>query len=76
MDLEEAIEHFSFKDEGMCNLAVIMQDLTDKDKKVLNDALAKGIPSTTIASALRSEGHKIGEPTINLHRRDKCRCTR
>lgn len=74
MDLEEAIEHFRHKTEGLCVFAVLIKTLTDKDKNVLLDALAKGIPTTTLGSALRSEGYKIGEPSINLHRQDKCKC--
>ena len=74
MDLEKAIEHFRYKSEGMCTFALLIEKLVDSDKKILLDNLAKGTPTITLVSALRSQGYKIGEPTVNLHRQNKCKC--
>jgi hypothetical protein len=73
MALEDAIkQHLYIKDT--CTFTTLAEKLNDKDREALIKAIESGIPTSTIAHALRSEGYKIGEPTINAHRQGKCRC--
>lgn len=54
--------------------------LTDEDKAELIRVLEvpyghpNRLPNTTIAAALREEGHDVGDTAVNKHRRGACRC--
>jgi hypothetical protein len=75
MALDKQIARHSFTGLDTCTLKKIMDVLSKEDLATLNKAFADNVPTVTITHALRAEGYKIGEPTINLHRQGKCRCT-
>lgn len=75
MALSDSIEEFRFKKlDGLCPFGKLVESLNDNDKKVIDNAINKNIPSVTLANALRKEGYKIAEATISQHRRNICRC--
>lgn len=76
MPLEDKFEHYRYKklDVG-CPYANFLASMTDnKDRQALENAVNHGLPATTICKALRAEGYKLGEISINEHRRGVCRC--
>lgn len=75
MALDKEIARHAFTGFDKCTVVKIMEILNKEDFATLNSALSGNVPTTTIVHALRAEGHKIGEPTVNLHRQGKCRCT-
>ena len=76
MGLKDKIEQFRWKQyENGCPYANFLMTVNDKeDRKALEDAVNKGIPATTICKALRAEGYRLAEISINEHRRGVCRC--
>ena len=76
MSLEDSIEEFRYKgtDIGLCPFAKLINKLNDADRKALFNAMEKGLPDITLASALRNEGYKIAEISIAQHRKGICRC--
>lgn len=78
MALKNKIEQFRWKqiDNG-CPYANFLEALVSENKedaKALEDAVNKNIPATTICKALRAEGYRLAEISINEHRRGVCRC--
>jgi hypothetical protein len=73
MALSDSIEKFTAKTHK-CTLAIITEMLDKKDREVLLNAIKTGVPTTTLVSALRSEGYQIAEATFNKHRNGKCLC--
>jgi hypothetical protein len=59
---------------GVCVYQEMYNNLSDKDKKALDQAWANGYPTSLIVQALRSDGHKCSSDTIRLHRNGTCRC--
>jgi hypothetical protein len=59
---------------GVCVYQEMYNNLSDKDKKALDEAWANGYPTSLIVQALRSDGHKCSSDTIRLHRNGTCRC--
>ena len=59
---------------GVCSYQAMYDNLSDKDKKTLDEAWAKSYPVNLIVQALRSEGHKCSSDSIRLHRSGTCRC--
>jgi len=74
MSLRDQIEKNKQPDTDACTLAVIMRSIDGDDKEALLEALSSDLPTVTIRRALRSEGFHIGEPTINDHRKGRCKC--
>lgn len=76
MALKDTIERYKWRQiERGCPYANFLDLLDNKeDKKALEDAVANGIPATTICKALRAEGYRLAEISINEHRRGVCRC--
>jgi len=75
MALIDSIDKFTNKDRGDgCNVPVVLAKLNAEDKKALLDAIAKGVPTSTLTSALRAEGYKLGDATLNKHRKGECVC--
>jgi hypothetical protein len=76
MSLEDSIEEFRFKgtDTGICPFVKLINKLNDADRKALFNAMEKGLPDITLASALRKEGYKIAEISIANHKKGLCRC--
>ena len=59
---------------SVCSYQAMYDNLSDKDKKTLDEAWAKSYPVNLIVQALRSEGHKCSSDSIRLHRSGTCRC--
>jgi len=74
MSLKDGIEKHLFIVEK-CPLGRLIDRLTPDDQTTLLEAMKKGTPTVTLVSALREEGFKIGEPSFNVHRHGKCKCT-
>jgi hypothetical protein len=74
MSLEENIKKHLFDRNNKCSWTVLYEQLSEADKKVIDNALANNYATVTIIAALRDEGYRMGEPTLNQHRRQKCRC--
>ena len=75
MALKDTIERYRWKQiERGCPYANFLISLNKEDTKALEDAVAGGIPATTICKALRAEGYRLAEISINEHRRGVCRC--
>ena len=76
MSLEDKFEHYRYKKLGHgCPYINFLESMTNnEDRKALEKAVNNGLPATTICKALRSEGYKLGEISINEHRRGVCRC--
>lgn len=76
MSLEDKFEEYRYKrGEGGCPYILFLASMENaKDKEALIKAVNNGMPATTICKALRSEGYKLGEISINEHRREVCRC--
>jgi hypothetical protein len=78
MSLKNTIEQFRWKQvEKGCPYANFLELLAQENKedaKSLEEAVNKGIPATTICKALRAEGYRLAEISINEHRRGVCRC--
>lgn len=76
MGLKDKIEQYRWKQiEVGCPYANFLMTVVDKeDRKALEEAVNKGIPATTICKALRAEGYRLAEISINEHRRGVCRC--
>jgi hypothetical protein len=60
-----------------CGMAVILARLTPEDSAALQAYLAdQQITTTIILRALTTEGHKVGQNTVQRHRRGICACPR
>jgi hypothetical protein len=59
---------------GVCSYQAMYDNLSDTDKKTLDEAWAKSYPVNLIVQALRSEGHRCSSDSIRLHRSGTCRC--
>ena len=74
MSLAESIEKYRFESTYQCPWVKMYNKLTNEDQEAINKALANNYATTTIITALRQEGYRIGEPSLNHHRQGKCRC--
>jgi hypothetical protein len=74
MALEDAINNRVSNRWEKCSVLAISDALSEEDRKALFNALDTGIPTRVLVSALRSEGHKIGDETMNKHRNRLCKC--
>ncbi len=77
MTLEKVLEELAAKQKPYsqyCAWQMTINSLSDKDKKALDDAWAKGYSANIIVKALRAEGHKTTAETIRAHRRGMCKC--
>lgn len=74
MALDKAIEKHVSKLEPTCTVALLLEKLTITDQVTLKKALDGGIPTSAIVRAIRDEGYKMSENTMNAHRQGKCRC--
>jgi hypothetical protein len=77
MTLEKVLEELASKQKPYsqyCAWQMTINSLSDKDRKALDDAWAKGYSANIIVKALRAEGHKTTAETIRAHRRGMCKC--
>ena len=74
MALKDNIKKHTFVIDK-CPLGRLIEKLTPDDQATLLEAITKGTPTMTLVAALREEGWAIGEPSFNVHRQGKCRCT-
>lgn len=68
------IESMTPKDLYKCTVALIRDKLDKDDRDSLDNAIAIGVPSRILVRALQAEGYKIGNPTMNDHRGQRCKC--
>lgn len=78
MALIDSIETYSVKTLGehFCSTAKLITELNEADKAAFLDAIKNGISTTTLVSALRAEGYKLGDESLNKHRKERCKCIR
>lgn len=77
MSLDKALEELAAKQKGFskfCSYQILLNTLSDKDKKTLDEAWAKGYSANIIVKALRAEGHKVTAESIRSHKRSLCKC--
>ena len=80
MALENAFEEIISKRNirrvsGVCAYQEMYNNnLTESDRKALDQAWEKGYPVNLIVQALRADGHRCSSDTIRLHRSGTCRC--
>lgn len=74
MALSDSLEKFIFDNNSVCPVGVLITKLNKEDADALRKALDGEVSAITIRHALRQEGHKIGEPSLNDHRKGRCRC--
>ena len=75
MTLSEAIaRHAKNRNPNKCNFAVLVESLSDEDKKTLDAAIKNQVGSNALAYALNDEGYKIGKETIRRHTLEFCKC--
>lgn len=60
-----------------CKIDLMMQDLDEKDKQILTEALANPEWSASgLSTALRQRGLSVADTTITKHRQKACACYR
>jgi hypothetical protein len=59
---------------GSCAYQDMYNNLSEADKKAIDDAWAKGYPLNLVVQALRADGHKCSSDTMRSHRNGTCRC--
>jgi hypothetical protein len=77
MTLEKALQELASKQKPhsqYCAWQMTINSLSDKDRKALDDAWAKGYSANIIVKALRAEGHKTTAEAIRAHRTGACKC--
>ena len=77
MSLDKALEELAAKQKGFsnfCSYQMTLNALSEKDRKTLDEAWAKGYSANIIVKALRAEGHKATAESIRSHRRGLCKC--
>ena len=77
MSLEKAIEELASQQKPYskyCAWQMTINSLSEKDKKALDEAWAKGYSANIIVKALRAEGYKATAETIRAHKRGMCKC--
>lgn len=77
MSLEKRLDELAQKQKGFspfCAYQLTLNSMTDKDKKALEEAWAKGYSANIIVKALRQEGYKATAESIRQHRRGLCKC--
>ena len=77
MSLEKKLEELASVQKPyskFCAYQMIVNNMSEKDKKALDDAWSKGFSANIIVKALRAEGYKTTPESIRLHRRGMCKC--
>ena len=65
---------------NVCRMSFVLEQLSDDDRQVLQQALAvpigdpDRISNTAIAEALGQEGYDVHSKTVETHRKGACRC--
>lgn len=58
-----------------CGVAIVLDKLTDKDRKILLGAMANpDVTHSAIEAVLRSERIELSQHTVARHRRGGCNC--
>jgi hypothetical protein len=74
MDIESAIDKVLPVRGNNCPVATLLESLDEKNRLALNDAITKGVPVHIITKALRSEGLRMAEETLRIHKLGACKC--
>jgi len=59
---------------GKCSIGILLTSLDEADQKALRTALDSDLHGEQIATAIRSEGHKMSGGTVQRHRKKMCSC--
>jgi hypothetical protein len=57
-----------------CAFQNMLLALNPEDKKAVDDAFARNIPTRLIIAARRKEGIKTSSDSMRLHRSGRCKC--
>ena len=57
-----------------CAYISMYNNLSPENKKALDDAWAKGIPTNVIVAAIRAEGIKTSSDSVRNHKNGICKC--
>jgi hypothetical protein len=74
MGLSETIKGITKTMRTGCAYMALYQSLNKEDQKALDDAWARGVPTSLIVKALRQEGHKTSTDSVRAHRKGECKC--
>jgi hypothetical protein len=74
MALSDAIKKHSFSKPNVCAVGLLIQTMPEADRTTFLDHLEKGYPTNPLVMALRDEGYKASDNTLNAHRQGKCKC--
>ena len=74
MGLAEAIESHKSRSADVCAVGLLLSKLSESDSAAFLTAVEKGVPTHSIVLALRQEGYKMSDNTLNTHRQEKCKC--
>jgi hypothetical protein len=75
MSLKEAIAKEPPVYNQGCRVKKILKEMSEEDRKVLNDSLAdEEIQTALLVRALKSEGFSISVHSAGRHRRGDCSC--
>ena len=75
MGLSEALsKQMARANNDKCSVQILIESLSEDDRKVLQEAFDKGMPTHPIVYALREEGYKSSDNSMNAHRQGKCKC--
>lgn len=59
-----------------CAFQNMILSLNPEDKKAVEDAFARQLPTSLIIAALRKEGIKTSSDSLRLHRSGSCKCVK
>jgi hypothetical protein len=74
MALSDSIKKHAAKKADACTVALLIETMPEADRKVFTEHLKNGFPTNPLVMALREEGYKMSDNTLNAHRQGKCKC--
>lgn len=72
--LEEDLNNLFVKPIIKCNIATILDSITEKEREVLQRLLDSNISADRIASVLKSNNFSASHSTVYRHRNKVCVC--
>jgi len=74
MALSDAIQAHVKKESNLCAVGLLIEKLSEGDRKTLLDAIANGVSTHALVLALRQEGYRTSDNNFNTHRQGNCKC--